>query len=585
MPCMCCGTWASRRRSLAVGVRPGAYVFRLHDTGEVIQRFSLSQEHERARRALHPASSRRPARPARRARPAGRSRCGAAQPPGRPASPRAADGVELHFADGTSARGDLLIGADGLKSVVRAPDVRRCARDLHRRCRLARSWCRSNGCRRTCSSRSCRCSWGRTATSSATTCAAARCSISSAASRPTRSPRSPGRSSCRGTSSRRSSAAGIRRCRRSSTPPTRTSAIRWSLFNRPPIRDWSTERVTLLGDAAHPTLPYLAQGAAMSIEDGAVLTRALGMTEVDRRGAADLSAQPRRPHREDRAAVERQPRAVPPAVGGGDQGALLQAGRRRRPQSLALLVQSADGRAEVTRVGYWKRPSGDWPVARRRRDADPAGARHRNADGGRPAAGLGGDELARRRHVASGLRSRGERPHRIVRDVIAAREAVRGGRSSAALRAVFVRCFGRRFRASSRWRGSRRYGGHRGTAGAARAGVAATDCGGGLPAWPRRAGQQRIATGQAARPPERTGNGGRGSAPVAFVRPDLGRRDRHVQSLARHHLDDAVALRLQLAQQFRQRQRGRRLDVVQQQDALALFVEPGARRGGPPRRR
>ena len=54
---------------------------------------------------------------------------------------------------------------------------------------------------------------------------------------------------------------------------------RWSLFNRPPIRNWSTGRVTLLGDAAHPTLPYLAQGAVMAIEDGAVLTRALGMTD------------------------------------------------------------------------------------------------------------------------------------------------------------------------------------------------------------------------------------------------------------------------------------------------------------------
>jgi salicylate hydroxylase len=37
--------------------------------------------------------------------------------------------------------------------------------------------------------------------------------------------------------------------------------------------------VTLLGDAAHPTLPYLAQGAAMAIEDGAVLVRALQMTD------------------------------------------------------------------------------------------------------------------------------------------------------------------------------------------------------------------------------------------------------------------------------------------------------------------
>src|SRR4029077_14799679 len=54
---------------------------------------------------------------------------------------------------------------------------------------------------------------------------------------------------------------------------------RWSLFNRPPIPEWSSSRVTLLGDSAHPTLPYLAQGAAMAIEDGAVLTRALAMTD------------------------------------------------------------------------------------------------------------------------------------------------------------------------------------------------------------------------------------------------------------------------------------------------------------------
>jgi salicylate hydroxylase len=51
--------------------------------------------------------------------------------------------------------------------------------------------------------------------------------------------------------------------------------FRWSLFYRPPIDNWSGRRVTMLGDAVHATLPYLAQGAAMSIEDGAVLTRAL----------------------------------------------------------------------------------------------------------------------------------------------------------------------------------------------------------------------------------------------------------------------------------------------------------------------
>ncbi|HEY6200330.1 MAG TPA: FAD-dependent monooxygenase, partial [Candidatus Binatia bacterium] len=57
------------------------------------------------------------------------------------------------------------------------------------------------------------------------------------------------------------------------------ACYRWSLFYRPPIKQWSTRRATLLGDAVHATLPYLAQGAAMAIEDGAVLTRALQSTD------------------------------------------------------------------------------------------------------------------------------------------------------------------------------------------------------------------------------------------------------------------------------------------------------------------
>ena len=59
----------------------------------------------------------------------------------------------------------------------------------------------------------------------------------------------------------------------------RDQCFQWSLHNRPPIYNWSTTRVTLLGDSAHPTLPYLAQGAVMAIEDGAVLARALGMRD------------------------------------------------------------------------------------------------------------------------------------------------------------------------------------------------------------------------------------------------------------------------------------------------------------------
>lgn len=50
---------------------------------------------------------------------------------------------------------------------------------------------------------------------------------------------------------------------------------KWALMLRAPMDEWTRDRVTLLGDACHPTLPFLAQGAVMAIEDGFVLGRAL----------------------------------------------------------------------------------------------------------------------------------------------------------------------------------------------------------------------------------------------------------------------------------------------------------------------
>ena len=55
----------------------------------------------------------------------------------------------------------------------------------------------------------------------------------------------------------------------------RDQCFRWALNNRRPSMVWSSPRVTMLGDAVHATLPYMAQGAAMAIEDAAVLARAL----------------------------------------------------------------------------------------------------------------------------------------------------------------------------------------------------------------------------------------------------------------------------------------------------------------------
>jgi len=49
----------------------------------------------------------------------------------------------------------------------------------------------------------------------------------------------------------------------------------WALFDREPLPRWSSGRVTLLGDACHPMLPFMAQGAAQALEDGAALTGCL----------------------------------------------------------------------------------------------------------------------------------------------------------------------------------------------------------------------------------------------------------------------------------------------------------------------
>lgn len=56
---------------------------------------------------------------------------------------------------------------------------------------------------------------------------------------------------------------------------------KWAIVERKPLERWSVERVTLLGDACHPMTPYMAQGAAMALEDAVVLSRCLQDAERD----------------------------------------------------------------------------------------------------------------------------------------------------------------------------------------------------------------------------------------------------------------------------------------------------------------
>jgi len=75
---------------------------------------------------------------------------------------------------------------------------------------------------------------------------------------------------------------------------------RWVLRDRPALKQWSTGRATLVGDAAHPTSPYAAYGAGMSIEDGYFLGVALRGVDLTDPAAVRRALQsyedPRKPH-------------------------------------------------------------------------------------------------------------------------------------------------------------------------------------------------------------------------------------------------------------------------------------------------
>jgi len=67
----------------------------------------------------------------------------------------------------------------------------------------------------------------------------------------------------------------------------------WVLCDREPIDNWTQGRITLLGDAAHPMLQYMAQGACMALEDAVVLARSLDATPGDVHGALQAYRQAR----------------------------------------------------------------------------------------------------------------------------------------------------------------------------------------------------------------------------------------------------------------------------------------------------
>ena len=81
------------------------------------------------------------------------------------------------------------------------------------------------------------------------------------------------------------------------------STFWWGLYDREPLERWTTGRLTLLGDAAHPMLPHLGQGANQSIEDGVAIATLLN--RADRESAPNILLTYERLRRERTSQVQR----------------------------------------------------------------------------------------------------------------------------------------------------------------------------------------------------------------------------------------------------------------------------------------
>jgi salicylate hydroxylase len=73
-----------------------------------------------------------------------------------------------------------------------------------------------------------------------------------------------------------------------------SDCYKWGIRDRDPLPRWTDGAVTLLGDAAHPMMPTLAQGAAIALEDGIALARQLARHDEPRAALAAYEAE-RRP--------------------------------------------------------------------------------------------------------------------------------------------------------------------------------------------------------------------------------------------------------------------------------------------------
>jgi len=255
-------------------VRPEAYTFCMGDTGEIIQSFELSGAHERTHGAPYYHVHRRDILDLLV------DRVEELKPGPIHVNHRLTsydednDGVTAHFANGASARCDILIGADGLKSAVReqmcGPDNPVYTGDVAWRFTVAtedvkgvlprieqRLWMMPGG--------------------HAVTYFLRRGELVNFVGLIEKErPEEESWTTKHSWDEIKADFEGWNEMLHGLIDKAdKDACYLWALHIREPFEGWSTKRVTMLGDAVHATLPYLAQGAAMAFEDGAVLTRAL----------------------------------------------------------------------------------------------------------------------------------------------------------------------------------------------------------------------------------------------------------------------------------------------------------------------
>jgi 2-polyprenyl-6-methoxyphenol hydroxylase-like FAD-dependent oxidoreductase len=118
---------------------------------------------------------------------------------------------------------------------------------------------------------------------------------------------------------------------------------KWALYDREPLDQWTKGHVTILGDAAHPMLPYLGQGACQAMEDGCVLAAALAATPDDVDYALQLYERLRRP---------RANRVVLTARSRGEDNHLVSRWAAMKRDAL-IALHKRFGRDRTGRGGSW----------------------------------------------------------------------------------------------------------------------------------------------------------------------------------------------------------------------------------------